>query len=80
MVLLKPFVRYFPQFNTQICVVHQIRNTCKYVVWKDKKPFAEDMKPIYSIPNKQTKETELTTFELKWGTKYSYAIRSRSIN
>lgn len=70
----------FPQSTTQICVVHQIRNACKYVVWKDKKPFTEDMKPIYSAPNKQAAEAELTTFELKWGTKYPYAIRSWRIN
>lgn len=38
------------------------------------------MKPIYSAPNKQAAEAELTTFELKWGTKYHYAIRSWRIN
>ena len=34
----------FPQASTQICVVHQIRNSCKYVVYKDKKEFTADMK------------------------------------
>jgi putative transposase len=37
----------FPNTGTQICVVHQIRNASKYVVWKDRKAFARDMKPIY---------------------------------
>ncbi len=43
----------FPESNTEICVVHQIRNACRYVVWKDKKAFTDDMKPIYDAPNKQ---------------------------
>ena len=34
----------FPQSDTQICVVHQIRNACKYVVWKDRKSFTKDKK------------------------------------
>jgi putative transposase len=36
----------FPESKTQICVVHQIRNACRYVVWKDKKQFTADMKDI----------------------------------
>ena len=43
----------FPQSSTQICVVHQIRNSCKYVIYKDKKEFTEDMKNIYNAPNKE---------------------------
>ena len=41
----------FPQSSTQICVVHQIRNSSKYVVYKDKKEFTADMKNIYNAPN-----------------------------
>ncbi len=40
----------FPESKTQICVVHQIRNACRYVVWKDKKAFTTDMKLIYNAP------------------------------
>lgn len=43
----------FPESATQICVVHQIRNSCRYVVWKDKKEFSRDMKDIYAAPTKQ---------------------------
>jgi len=43
----------FPECSNQVCVVHQIRNACRYVVWKDKKAFTADMKPIYDAPNKQ---------------------------
>ncbi len=43
----------FPQSSTQICVVHQIRNSCKYVFYKEKKEFTADMKNIYNAPNKE---------------------------
>lgn len=42
----------FPESQTQICVVHQIRNSVRYVVWKDKKEFSRDMKQIYDAPTK----------------------------
>src|SRR5690606_7237420 len=43
----------FPQSKTQICVVHQIRNACKYVAWKERRDFSNDMKPIYNAPNEE---------------------------
>ena len=66
----------FPQSQTQICVVHQIRNSMKYVVWKDKKEFAADMKEIYNAPTKQAAEQALLTFDIKWKNKYPYAVKS----
>jgi len=66
----------FPESKTQICVVHQIRNACKYVVWKDKKQFTSDMKEIYNAPTKQAAEAALNDFAIKWEHKYSYAIQS----
>lgn len=66
----------FPESQTQICVVHQIRNACKYVVWKDRKAFAAEMKNIYTAPTKQAAEMALNGFEEKWGSKYGYAIKS----
>ncbi len=66
----------FPESQTQICVVHQIRNACRYVVWKDKKEFSRDMKHIYDAPTKQAAEFALKDFSIKWGKKYPYAIRS----
>lgn len=53
----------FPQSSTQICVVHQIRNSCKYVVYKDKKEFTADMKNIYNAPNKEAAAVELDNLE-----------------
>lgn len=66
----------FPSSATQICVVHQIRNSCRYVVWKDKKEFTRDMKDIYSAPTRQAAISALDALEQKWGGKYSYAIKS----
>lgn len=66
----------FPQSDTQICVVHQIRNAAKYVVWKDRKSFARDMKPIYTAPTKEAALAALKDFEQNWKHKYPYAIKS----
>ena len=66
----------FPESKTQICVVHQIRNACRYVVWKDKRQFTKDMKHIYDAPTKQAAEAALKDFAQKWESKYSYAIKS----
>ena len=70
----------FPLSSTQIRVVYQIRNSCKYVVYKDKKEFTADMKNIYNAPNKEVAATELDNLEKKWGGKYPYAIRKHSVN
>lgn len=66
----------FPESKTQICVVHQIRNACRYVVWKDKKAFTSDMKLIYNAPTQAAAKAALKDFADKWESKYSYAIKS----
>ncbi len=66
----------FPQSVTQICVVHQIRNATRYVVWKDKKEFTKDMKEIYNAPTKEAAKLALNDFAAKWNNKYSYAVKS----
>lgn len=66
----------FPNSTTQICVVHQIRNASKYVVWRDKKEFTNDMKEIYDAPTKQAARASLDDFSRKWNNKYSYAVKS----
>lgn len=66
----------FPLSKTQICVVHQIRNASRYVVWKDKKAFTKDMKQIYNAPTKQAAAAALEDFANAWEDKYSYAIKS----
>jgi transposase-like protein len=66
----------FPESKTQICVVHQIRNASRYVVWKDKKAFTRDMKQIYNAPTKEAAKAALEDFASVWEDKYSYAIKS----
>ncbi|SFW54412.1 Transposase, Mutator family [Sinomicrobium oceani] len=66
----------FPESKTQICVVHQIRNASRYVVWKDKKAFTADMKHIYNAPNQEAAKAALEDFANKWDSKYSYAVKS----
>lgn len=70
----------FPESRTQICVIHQIRNACRYVVWKDKKEFTVDMKKIYTAPTKQAAEAALNDFAVKWQDKYGYAVKSWQSN
>ena len=72
----KSIKNVFPTADTQICVVHQIRNSARYVVWKDKKAFTGDMKLIYNAPNKEMAEQELKNFATKWNQKYPYAVQS----
>jgi transposase-like protein len=66
----------YPKSDTQICVVHQIRNSCKYVVWKDKKAFTSDLKNIYKAINKKQAKLALEEFRITWGAKYPYAVKS----
>lgn len=66
----------FPSAVTQICVVHQIRNASKYVVWKDRGEFPKDMKDIYQAPTKEAAQTALESLTAKWNNKYPYAVRS----
>lgn len=66
----------FPEATTQLCIVHQIRNSCKFVVWKDRKDFCKDLKKIYTAINKQIASDELEKFKRKWQAKYKYAITS----
>lgn len=66
----------FPESTTQICVVHQIRNSCRYVVWKDMKAFTANMKEIYTAVNREQARSALTHFEQVWGSKYRHAVQS----
>jgi transposase-like protein len=70
----------FPTSITQICVVHQIRNASRYVVWKDKKQFAADLKTVYTAADKDLAWTALEALEATWGKKYPHAIKSWKTN
>jgi putative transposase len=70
----------FPQAITQLCIVHQIRNSSKYVAKRDRKEFCADMKLIYAAPTLQSAELGLERFRQKWAKKYPYAIKSWETN
>ena len=66
----------FPLTVTQLCIVHQIRNSAKFVAWKERKEFCADLKGVYQATNRQVAAGALDEFDLKWGKKYGYAIKS----
>jgi putative transposase len=70
----------FPEATKQVCIVHQIRNSCKYVGWKERKEFSLDMKSIYTAPNREAAAQALDELDRKWGSKYGYAIKSWKAN
>ena len=66
----------FPKTEYQRCIVHQIRNTMKYVADKDKKPFCADLKTIYQAPTEEKALNALERITEKWSEKYPNSMRS----
>lgn len=70
----------YPETEYQRCVVHQVRNTLKYVSYKDKKEFAKDLKGIYQAPDEKTGYEVLQDVKAKWESKYPNAMKSWEVN
>lgn len=66
----------FPKTCVQRCVIHQIRSSLKYVVWKDRKAYIADLKTIYKASTREEAEANLLKLEETWGRKYGAAVRS----
>ncbi len=66
----------FPQTDVQLCLVHQMRNSMKYINWRDLKPCIKDLKQIYKAVNAQMGLHYLDEAEKKWGIKYSVIFKS----
>ena len=66
----------YPNTEVQLCVIHQIRNSLKYVASKNQKEFMKDLKKVYQAVSKEQAETELDRLEEKWGDKYPIVIKS----
>jgi transposase-like protein len=66
----------FPETQVQSCIVHQIRNSLKYVASKDQKEFMRDLKPVYRAENLTLAELRLDELENKWGNKYEKVLES----
>jgi len=66
----------FPKTDVQLCIVHQIRNSIRYVTWKDEREVIRDMKTIYKANNYDEAEKALVKFEDKWGKQYKAMVKS----
>ncbi len=66
----------FPKTEVQLCIVHQIRNSLRYVGSKHQKAFMVDLKRVYKALNKEAAETALDELEETWGEKYPIVITS----
>lgn len=66
----------YPDTEIQKCVVHQIRNSVRYVSYKDLKKVTAGLKPIYTAPTEEAAVEALDHFEATWGSKYPLIIRS----
>ena len=60
----------FPKAWVQTCIVHEIRNSMRYVNYRDRKTVARDLRPVYTAPNAEAAEHELAVFDEQWGSRY----------
>jgi transposase-like protein len=70
----------YPKAQVQRCIIHMLRNSFKYVSYKDIKRFASDFKAVYKAPNEDLAISELESLKDKWGKKYPYAISNWEAN
>lgn len=70
----------FPQTLVQLCVVHQIRNSLRYVGWQNHKRFTSEIKEIYRAPSLEAAEAALERLEATWGERYPQAVKSWRAN
>lgn len=66
----------FPSVNIQTCIVHQIRNSFKYIASKDKKEFMHDLKCVYKSATEELALAQLDNLKEKWGDKYAIVLDS----
>ena len=70
----------FSEAKQQLCIVHQVRNSAKFVPWKDRKAVCADLKKIYSAVNLDAAEYAKEEFREKWDQKYPSILRSWDTN
>ena len=66
----------FPKTEVQLCVIHQIRNSTKFVAYKDLKGVMKSLQEVYQAPTKEQGETGLALLQEQWGKKYPSMIKS----
>ena len=70
----------FPKTTVQLCVIHQIRHSLRYVASKHQKEFMADLKQVYRAPNLDVAEQKLLELDEKWGKRYPVALKSWHAN
>lgn len=78
--LEKAIEAIYPKSIRQICIVHQIRNSLKFVSYQDRKAIVKDIKLIYKADNEPMAKAAFEGFKTKWGSKYALAIKSWETN
>ncbi len=66
----------FPKTDVQLCIVHMVRNSLRFVPWKDRKLVARDLKEVYRAATAEKAEKQLRLFAEKWDTKYPMISKS----
>lgn len=66
----------YPETKVQVCIVHMVRNSLRYVSWKQKKEVAKDLKAIYTAKTEEEAELSLTAFSEKWDTSFPSISKS----
>jgi putative transposase len=66
----------FPKTEVQLCIVHMVRNSLKFVPYKDRKEIAADLKTVYASATEEAAAAALNDFEQKWNAKYPMIARS----
>lgn len=70
----------YPNAQVQRCIIHMLRNSFKYVSYKDLKKFASDFKAVYKAPTEEIALSELEILKENWGKKYPFAISNWEMN
>ena len=70
----------YPKTQIQLCIVHMIRNSMRYVPWKDRRKVAADLRTVYTAATLEAAEQALGAFEAKWGAQYPMVVRSWRAN
>ena len=70
----------FPQTEVQLCVIHQIRNSTKYVTTKDRSAVMTDMKEVYQASTAEQAQEALKKLSVRWMSKYPYMVKSWNTN
>ena len=70
----------FPEVNIQTCIIHQIRNSIKFIASKDCKTFMQDLKAVYKAVNETMDTQALQSLDATWGNKYPIVIQSWTNN